>query len=203
MVQKRNMYLWILLILFAEAVWIDGMHQLIFKISCTNRENLITEQNTELLIQKDLRCFPVPLGYRERLYFTDSYGAARGSGVHEGCDIMDRDNLPGDIPVISATDGVITNLGWLYLGGYRIGVTSDNDIYYYYAHLDSYAAGLETGKRVKAGELLGFMGNTGEGEEGTKGRFDTHLHFGIYVKDTTGNERTVNPYPFLLEIDEE
>ena len=61
MVQKRNMYLWILLILLAEAVWINGMHQLIFKNSCTNRENRITEQNTELLIQKDLRCFPVPL----------------------------------------------------------------------------------------------------------------------------------------------
>lgn len=203
MVQKRNVYLWILLILFAESVWINGMHQLIRRISSTNRENFFTVQNTERMIQKDLRCFPVPLAYRERLFFMDSYGAARGSGVHEGCDIMDSDNQPGEIPVISATDGVITNLGWLYLGGYRIGVTSENGIYYYYAHMDSYAAGLEAGKKVKAGEFLGFMGNSGEGEEGTKGKFDTHLHFGIYIKDTTGNEKTVNPYPFLLEIDGE
>lgn len=203
MVQKRNVYLWILLILFAESVWINGMHQLILRISSTNRENFFTVQNTERMIQKDLQCFPVPLAYRERLFFMDSYGATRGSGVHEGCDIMDSDNQPGEIPVISATDGVITNLGWLYLGGYRIGVTSENGIYYYYAHMDSYAAGLETGKKVKAGEFLGFMGNSGEGEEGTKGKFDTHLHFGIYIKDTTGNEKTVNPYPFLLEIDGE
>ena len=203
MVRKRKVYLWILLILFTESIWINGMQRLNRNIASTNRENLLILQNTEQFIQGDLRCFPIPLAYRERLFFTDSYGAARGNGMHEGCDIMDQNNLPGDIPIISATDGVITNLGWLYLGGYRIGVTSENDIYYYYAHLDSYAAGLETGKKVKAGELLGFMGNTGEGEEGTKGQFDTHLHFGIYVKDKTGNETTVNPYPFLLEIDEQ
>jgi murein DD-endopeptidase MepM/ murein hydrolase activator NlpD len=45
------------------------------------------------------------------------------------------------------------------------------------------------------------MGNTGEGEEGTKGKFDVHLHFGIYIRDEN-REETVNPYPFLRDIDE-
>ena len=104
---------------------------------------------------------------------------------------------------ISATDGIITNLGWLHLGGYRVGITSYNDIYYYYAHFDSCAPGLFVGKEVKAGEFLGFMGNTGEGEEGTKGKFPVHLHFGIYVGNQKGDETTVNPYQYLLEINEE
>ena len=82
----------------------------------------------------------------------------------------------------------MTNIGWLELGGWRIGITSENGIYYYYAHLDSYAP-LSVGDTVTAGQLLGFMGNTGYSKvEGTKGKFDVHLHFGIYVTDENGTE---------------
>ncbi len=154
-------------------------------------------------ISKDIKCFPVSLKYKERIYFEDSYGVYRESGGHEGCDIMHNENIAGDIPIVSATDGTITNLGWLYLGGYRIGITSSNGIYYYYAHFDSCAPGLFVGKEIKAGEFLGFMGNTGEGEEGTKGNFPVHLHFGIYIRDENGNEKAVNPYQYLLKINKE
>lgn len=151
----------------------------------------------------DIKCFPISKKYREQINFEDSYGSYRDNGSHEGCDIMHNDNIAGDIPIISATDGTVTNIGWLYLGGYRVGITSGNGIYYYYAHFDSCAPGLYVGKEVKAGEFLGFMGNTGEGEEGTKGMFPVHLHFGIYIEDKKGNESTVNPYPYLLKINEE
>ncbi len=154
-------------------------------------------------IMKDIKCFPVSLKYKEWIHFEDSYGVYRESGGHEGCDIMHNENIAGDIPIVSATDGTITNLGWLYLGGYRIGITSPNGIYYYYAHFDSCTPGLFVGKEIKAGEFLGFMGNTGEGEEGTKGNFPVHLHFGIYIKDEKGNEEAVNPYQYLLKINEE
>lgn len=200
MLRKSHIFLWVLLTLLMEAFWINGMQQLNIRFSVQNTEKNRIIKDTELFIREELRCFPIPIAYQDRLYFEDSYGAGRVNGAHEGCDIMDRENKPGNIPIISATDGVVTNVGWLYLGGYRVGITSANGIYYYYAHLDSYAAGLNTGKQIKAGELLGFMGNTGEGEEGTRGKFNTHLHFGIYGKDEEGNEKSVNPYPFLLEI---
>lgn len=95
----------------------------------------------------------------------------------------------------------MTNIGWLELGGWRIGITSENGIYYYYAHLDSYAP-LSVGDTVTAGQLLGFMGNTGYSKvEGTKGKFDVHLHFGIYVTDENGTELAVNPCYLLKTIE--
>ena len=197
---KPHAFLWVLLVLLLQTIWINGMQQLNIRFSVKNTEKNKILEDTMRIIGQELRCFPIPIAYQSRLYYIDSYGAGRENGMHEGCDIMDKDNKPGEIPIVSATDGVITNVGWLYLGGYRVGITSTNGIYYYYAHLDSYAAGINTGKQIKAGELLGFMGNTGEGEEGTSGKFDTHLHFGIYFKDEAGNEKSVNPYPFLLEI---
>ena len=157
----------------------------------------------EMQITDEMQYFPIPLAYQQNINFSDTYGASRENGGHEGCDILDNNNSPGTIPVISATDGTITNAGWLYLGGYRIGITSKENIYYYYAHLDSYARGIEVGKEIHAGELIGFMGDTGEGEEGTRGNMPVHLHFGIYVRTEDGEEKSVNPYPFLQKIIEE
>ena len=107
-------------------------------------------------------------------------------------------NIAGVYPVISICDGTVTNVGWLELGGYRIGITSDNGIYYYYAHLSSYAQNITEGSHIKAGELIGFMGNTGYSKvEGTSGRFDVHLHFGIYITGSDGSEIALNPYNLL------
>lgn len=87
-------------------------------------------------------------------------------------------NERGLYPVISISDGMITNLGWLEKGGYRIGITSPSGVYYYYAHLESYAE-IKEGDQVQAGEMLGFMGDSGYGEEGTTGQFPVHLHLGF------------------------
>ena len=109
---------------------------------------------------------------------------------------MKGENVRGLYPVLSMSDGVVTNIGWLEKGGYRVGITSPNGVYFYYAHLESYAD-IKKGDNIKAGQLLGFMGDSGYGEEGTVGRFDVHLHLGIYSWDT-GEEISVNPY-FLLQ----
>ena len=125
-----------------------------------------------------------------------NYGGKRG---HEGTDIMAEKNKRGLYPVVSITDGVISNLGWLDKGGYRIGITTGDGTYYYYAHLDSYA-NIKEGSPVKAGELLGYMGDSGYGKEGTTGKFDVHLHMGIYFyKD--GEEISVNPYYLLKYLE--
>ncbi|MGN0155272.1 MAG: M23 family metallopeptidase [Lachnospiraceae bacterium] len=193
----------ILLLLAGEAFLIEGLHVYLLQRCHTFEEERITQNDINRKIQSDMKCFPVPLAYREEVSYEDTYGEARQNGGHDGCDIMDLKNQPGRIPVISATDGIVTNIGWLYLGGYRIGITSEEGIYYYYAHLDSYAAGISAGKTIQAGELLGFMGNTGEGQEGTEGNFPVHLHFGIYIQNTDGDEEPVNSYLYLQKIDDE
>lgn len=120
---------------------------------------------------------------------------------HEGTDIMFTENKRGILPVVSMTDGVVQNKGWLELGGYRIGIRSPHGAYFYYAHLDSYAD-IEEGDEIKAGDLLGFMGDTGYGtEEGTRGKFPVHLHLGIYIYDDD-KEISVNPYPALKYLED-
>lgn len=151
-------------------------------------------------IVSDLSCFPVEKSYIQQVNYVDSWYGERtfgGNRLHEGTDIMSGSNIPGEIPVVSMTDGTIQNIGWLTLGGWRIGIKSESGIYYYYAHLDSYAPNLTVGDSVTAGQFLGFMGNSGYGEEGTTGMFDVHLHLGIYMYDEAGTEISINPYPFL------
>ena len=152
-------------------------------------------------IWNDVKYFPIPqslddtedkISYVDSWMFERNYGGKRG---HEGTDIMAEKNTPGYYPVVSMTDGVVTEKGWLEKGGWRIGITAPTGAYFYYAHLDSYAE-LEKGDPVKAGDLLGYMGDSGYGEEGTTGEFPVHLHLGIYLNEGT-EEISVNPYPVL------
>ena len=90
--------------------------------------------------------------------------------------------------------------GWLPKGGYRVGIRSTNGGYFYYAHLSCYS-NIKKGAVVKAGTLLGYMGNTGYGSIGTEGKFDVHLHFGIYIKTDNYEELSVNPYYILKYLE--
>jgi len=151
----------------------------------------------------DLEYFPVPkiqaetadISYDNTWNQPRSYGGKRG---HEGTDLMASNNKRGFFPIISITEGIVEKKGWLEQGGYRIGIRSEAGGYFYYAHLDSYAPELEQGDSVIAGQLLGFMGDSGYGKEGTIGQFDVHLHVGIYVETKTG-EMSVDPY-WILQI---
>lgn len=133
--------------------------------------------------------------------FSDSWMQSRtfgGDRGHEGCDIMASLNQRGIYPIYSMTDGVVENIGWLRLGGYRIGIRSDSGAYFYYAHLAEYARDFKIGERVEAGTFLGYMGDTGYSDTpGTTGMFDVHLHLGIYLNDANGTEFSVNSYPML------
>lgn len=161
--------------------------------------------NTVDLIFSELRCFPVvkeeeqyPVTYQDTWGTERTYGGKR---LHEGCDLLAVSNERGKYKVCSMTDGTVKNIGWLEQGGWRIGIESDSGIYYYYAHLDSYEKAFEKGERIAAGQILGRMGDSGYGKEpDTKGKFDVHLHVGIYVKDLNGKERAINPYWFLKQL---
>lgn len=154
-----------------------------------------------LSLIEEMQYFPVQKDTSDKAayYFENGYGGERSYGGkrrHEGIDIMSSIDNPGCLVIQSVSDGVIEQMGWLPLGGYRIGIRSSAGFYYYYAHLESYAVGLKPGKKVLAGEKLGLMGNTGYGKEGTRGKFAVHLHFGIYRQ--SGNmEESLNPYELL------
>ncbi len=112
------------------------------------------------------------------------WGASRDGGgrSHEGVDIF----APRKTPVVAVTDGLITRTGNQGLGGKQVwqrdGMLGNS---YYYAHLDSILT--ESGRTVKTGDTLGWVGNTGNAAGGP-----THLHFGIY---TMGG--AVDPYPYI------
>ena len=123
--------------------------------------------------------------------YINEYGAERtygGERKHEGIDII----TDKGVPIISVGNGKIKNIGWNELGGWRIGIIGEDGIYYYYAHLDSYKKTFKKGEKIKKGDMIGYVGNTGYGPEGTSDKFVDHLHFGMYEKNIA-----INPYPFL------
>ncbi len=137
------------------------------------------------------KVFPIAQGYEYD--YSDGFGEARtygGERTHEGIDIM----CDKGVPVVSVCDGVVEKKGWLELGGWRLGIRGDDGIYYYYAHLSRYHENIRQGSKVKKGQVIGYVGDSGYGEEGTTGKFASHLHFGMYEGK---EELAVNPYPFL------
>jgi len=126
---------------------------------------------------------PVPVeGVRTR-GLRDTWGGARSEGrKHEGIDIFARRGTP----VVSSTEGIVTQVGTNRLGGLVVWVTGPGGQRHYYAHLDRYSD-VEAGMRIEAGRVLGYVGNTGNAK-GTP----PHLHYGIY--ETGG---AINPYPLL------
>lgn len=159
-------------------------------------------------IWKDVQYFPVPesktnqdatVSFENSWMFERNFGGKRG---HEGTDIMAGINKRGYYPVVSMTDGVVEKIGWLTKGGYRIGIRSPLGGYYYYAHLYCYADDIKAGDPIKAGQLIGYMGDSGYGSEGTVGQFAVHLHVGIYVNNEEGEEISINSYPVLKYFEE-
>ncbi|MCI6004414.1 MAG: M23 family metallopeptidase [Blautia sp.] len=151
-------------------------------------------------VWSDLQYFPIPSGdisYENTWLDSRDYGGER---LHEGTDLFGKVKISGYYPVVSMTDGTVEQIGWLPLGGYRIGIRSEHGGYFYYAHLSEYEKEFRKGDTVEAGEILGYMGNTGYGAEGTVGQFPVHLHLGIYISVPSSKELSVNPYWILRAI---
>lgn len=144
--------------------------------------------------------FPFPAGAHYQRDFDDNYGAGREWGAdgnsarsHDGVDIL----APKGTPVVAAGSGRVIRYGWNEYGGWRLTVELDAapGWRFYYAHLNGYGPNLYEGARVQAGQLIGYVGNTGYGPVGTQGKFVPHLHFGIYRPDWS----TINPFPYLKQ----
>lgn len=146
-------------------------------------------------IELSERAFPVSTWHNYS--FSNGYGAARGWGgrrSHEGIDIF----ASYGTPVISTSYGIVEIAGWNEYGGYRVGIRDIYNTYQYYAHLQGFAEGIEVGAIVEPGQVIGSVGSTGYGPEGTSGKFAPHLHFGLYKFDGR-REWAFNPYSHLLK----
>ncbi len=146
----------------------------------------------------DIEYFPLAKGVNYA--FENGWKEGRvfkGNRKHYGIDIMDLKDDPGTIKIVSMTDGIVENVGWNETGGYRVGIRTDRGAYFYYAHLYEEPQHIKKGDKVQAGDIIGVMGNTGYGPEGTRGEFQTHLHIGIAVKTKDNEEFWINPYYIL------
>ncbi|HEX5725979.1 MAG TPA: M23 family metallopeptidase [Longimicrobiaceae bacterium] len=125
----------------------------------------------------------------------DSFRHARSGGrVHDAIDI----HAPRGTPVLATADGVIFRLHSGHRGGLALyQLDDDGRTRYYYAHLDRYAAGVRAGRRVRQGEVIGYVGDTGNAAPG-----DYHLHFSIAILSSRSRwweGRNLNPYDVLRE----
>jgi murein DD-endopeptidase MepM/ murein hydrolase activator NlpD len=118
--------------------------------------------------------------------FRDSWGEARPGGRgHTGVDMMS----PIGTPLVAIENGVLINLSWHYAGGIGVTVDGDSGDEWYYAHLSGYAPGIQSGMRVAAGQLIGYVGETGNASV-------PHLHLAHIL--STG--QYVNPYPVVASL---
>jgi murein DD-endopeptidase MepM/ murein hydrolase activator NlpD len=126
--------------------------------------------------------------------FGDSFGAPRPNvpgGWHHGEDIFAR----AGTPLLAVADGTLHTIGFNKIGGYRLWLRDTSGNEFYYAHLSAYSPLAVEGRRVEAGDVVGFVGDTGDADGGTP-----HLHFEIHPSAMAGlgYDGVVAPYPILL-----
>jgi murein DD-endopeptidase MepM/ murein hydrolase activator NlpD len=137
----------------------------------------------------------IPVEGVPRAALRDNFDEGRPGHKHEALDIL----APRGTPVVAAGDGRVAKLFRSVAGGITVyQFDSDERFVYYYAHLDRYAEGLKEGAPLKRGDLVGYVGTTGNAPKNTP-----HLHFAIM---RMGPEKrwwkgtAVDPYPFLADF---
>ncbi len=138
----------------------------------------------------------VPVSGVDRSQLRDTYAEARGDRAHEALDIP----AARGTPVLSAADGRLLKIFNSQAGGLMVYATDATERFILlYGHLDSYAEGLSEGMPLVRGQVIGYVGTTGNAPVGTP-----HLHFGILRGDPDVSWWTgvaVNPYTLLVPVE--
>ena len=123
----------------------------------------------------------------------DTFDEKRGGRPHEAIDII----APRGTPVLAVDSGTIRKLFTSKAGGFTVYQFDSDEVYcYYYAHLDRYAEGLTEGKAVQRGDLIGYVGSSGNAKPDVP-----HLHFAIFLlgpEKRWWEGKAINPYPILI-----
>ena len=169
--------------MIAEAVQADG----------AARTVAIASLETSIAALKGRR-LEVPVLGIPRGSLLDTYDDRRGRQSHEAIDIA----APRGTPVVAVDDGRIVKLFQSAAGGLTIyQFDRDQQFSYYYAHLDRYAEGVREGAPVKRGDLIGYVGSTGNASPDAP-----HLHFAIFKLDPDlkwWKGTALNPFPILTD----
>jgi peptidoglycan LD-endopeptidase LytH len=152
-------------------------------------EGGVTAADLERLRERQLM---VPVAGVRPEQVPDNYNARRGTRIHAALDIL----APRGTPVLAADAGRIFRLRSSELGGITVYATDPDELFvYYYAHLDGYRRGLAEGMQVARGEVIGYVGTTGNAPPNVP-----HLHFQV-MKLGPGRRwwdgEPINPHPFL------
>jgi murein DD-endopeptidase MepM/ murein hydrolase activator NlpD len=123
--------------------------------------------------------------------FSDDFRAARTTTWHHGIDIFASEGTP----LVAVADGTLFNVGWNDVGGNRVWLRDAAGNEFYYAHLAGFSPLAREGATVRAGNVIGFVGDTGDAA-GTP----PHLHFEMHPPELRhlGYDGVVNPYPYLV-----
>lgn len=153
-------------------------------------KGIVTEDDLDRLRERVLL---VPVVGKYPSDVADSFADGRSGGrQHNAVDIL----APRGMAVVSADDAIIRRLSSNALGGITIYATDAEERFvYYYAHLDAYAPGLRVDQRVRRGDLLGYVGTTGNAPPNAP-----HLHFQItrlLDRDRLWDGVPIDPKPFL------
>lgn len=129
--------------------------------------------------------FPV---YGDKVRVADNFGATRAAPItiHQGNDIF----APFGSPVVAVRDGKIDHVGTLPISGNRLWLHTANGDAFFYAHLSAFSDAAVNRARVKAGTVLGFVGNTGDAEP-----TPPHVHFEVHPGGMDSD--AVDPYPIV------
>ncbi len=145
----------------------------------------------DALAGRDL-LFPVQ-GY-DLARLRDNFSEQRGARRHEAIDIM----APRGTPVVAVEDGRVAKLFASAAGGITLYQFDPSETYaYYYAHLDRYAAGMVEGASLKRGDVIGYVGSSGNAP-----KHAPHLHFTIFKMGSDKKwwkGEAVNPFPYLAK----
>lgn len=133
--------------------------------------------------------------------FADDWGFERpqnegyASTRHHGTDVF----APRGTAILSVNEGIVEEAGWNHLGGWSCTIMDESTgVRFYYAHMDQQPA-IARGDVVERGQLLGYIGTSGEGPPGTSNVIaQPHLHFGMYLTTEGGLRYAVNPHPYLV-----
>ena len=127
--------------------------------------------------------------------YVDSWMADRGTTstgaklYHEGVDII----AASSVPIRAVVDGTVTRISTSARGGNQLYLTAADGSYYFHAHISTYADGLVAGQTVTAGQIIAYVGQTGDAQYSV-----AHLHFEVHP--AWNDKKPVNPFPVIGEL---